>query len=141
MSTDQDVMKVQLHESWPEPPMYYSWPQITKGGIGIRKDDALVVVAHGNNNSIGNAHDNTVDINPATFLDLIKRNMEKNRFPSFVYIWACSKNIAEFAAHLANLAKEQGGWENTKFFGTRDPVSGNVPPPDDMVWTQINVIK
>lgn len=144
MSTNSEVNEAGITATWHAagypPPIYYSWSQVSKGGIGITQDDTIVVVAHGDNEAIGNS-DNSLTISPVQFLQLIRKNMEKNRIPKHVYIWACAKDLPLFAANVANAAESQGGWKGMTIYGTRYAVSGDVQHPGHGVWTPIYVTR
>jgi hypothetical protein len=137
MSTDADIVNTQLDPGWPPVTARYSWAQVNPMNLNIGGGQTLVVIAHGNGSEIGNAAPGTIDINATTFLALIQGNMQAGLYPSEIYISTCGPGIAQFAADVRIQAQNNLIWANTRIYGHSDPVSGPVPPPNDMRWIQI----
>ena len=133
MSTDSDITGVRLGKAWPEHTSH-QWEKVGPGGLKIEDKATIIVVAHGNNKEIGNAAAGTIDINADCFLALIHFNMAEQAEPAKIYISACAKDIAGFAAGVALAAKNNKIWKKTEIMGHWDPVSGPVPGPNDSSW-------
>ena len=71
MSTDANIINVQLSAGWAPPAARYAWAHVQIGGLNIPGGSTIIVIAHGNNNEIGNEHPGTIDINAQGFLALI----------------------------------------------------------------------
>jgi hypothetical protein len=138
MSTDQDIINETLDPDWDEATTY-QWEQIQPGNLDIPDRATVIVVAHGNNDAIGNAGAGVVDINAAVFLALVQSNMAAGAAPARVFISACAENIAGFAGQVALLARENNIWHQTEIFGHTDPVAGQVPAyrPRSHTWAVI----
>ena len=135
MSTDNDIKNTKLDQAWNPIQKRYSWAQVKASNLNLNGGQTIVVIAHGNGNEIGNARPGTIDINAQTFLVLIQSNVRAA--PAAIYISTCGPGIAEFAAAVTIAAKQNQIWSKTKIFGHSDPVSGPVPPPNDIRWVQI----
>jgi hypothetical protein len=137
MSTDADIVAVQLGPNWPGPGTRCSYAQLEGGGLNIPNGATIVVIAHGNNTEIGNATPGTIDINETMFLYLIQNNMAAGAVPGNIYISACSKDIAQFAAAVAIAAAKNNIWPNTRIFGHGSAVVGPIASPGTLGWFQI----
>ncbi|SCC51321.1 hypothetical protein GA0061070_10323 [Kosakonia oryziphila] len=137
MSTDADIVNTQLNAAWNPVTNRYTWAQVNPMNLNIINGATIVVIAHGNGTEIGNAAPGVVDINAETFLALVQGNMANNAVPARIYISSCGPGIAEFAANVRIAAQNNQIWHNTRIFGHSDPVSGPVPPANDIRWTQI----
>ena len=139
MSTDDDIVHATLNDSWQPIDRDYQWDDICRGGINIPAGQTIVVIAHGNNNEIGNRDHGQIDINAEIFLALIHFNMAAGASPARIFIHACAKDIAGFTAHVSLLAEQNGIWRNTRIFGHTDPAPPNVPPYSEKSrdWTEI----
>jgi IPT/TIG domain len=137
MSTDADIVNVQLGDRWPAPTAWYNWNQIELGGLNIPNGATIVVIAHGNRTEIGNAYPGTIDINAAAFLAIIRSNMAAGAVPSEIYISACQGGIAEFAAAVALICQGGNTWQQTTIYGHSDAVIGPVPNPNTLAWYAI----
>lgn len=137
MSTDKDIVDTTLNSKWEPIDQRYSWQQVKSMELNVSDRATIVVLAHGNGSEIGNANPGEIDIDASTFLALIQSNMDAHTTPSSVYISTCGPGIAEFAANVRLTAEQNDVWKNTRIFGHNDPVSGPVPPPNDMSWTEI----
>jgi len=149
MSTDSDIINATLDQAWNPVNGDYQWQAIQAAGhggqptLGVPNNEAIVVIAHGNNTEIGNSQPGAVDIPAEAFLVLIQSHiMAANARPATIFISACAKNIAGFAAAVALVAEENRIWRCTLIYGHTDAVSGNVPPPPlsgSLDWTVIYV--
>jgi hypothetical protein len=138
MSTDADIVNTPLAVGWPPPTTdRYTWAQVNPMNLGLAGGAEIVVIAHGNGTEIGNADPGTIDINATVFLALIQGNMQAGTYPAAIYISTCGPGIAQFAANVRLQAEQNEIWANTRIFGHNDAVSGSVPPPGDISWTQI----
>lgn len=139
MSTDREVVDATVDRSWHPIAGNYQWDAIEPGGINIPGGATIIVIAHGNNEEIGNHHPGTVDIDAAAFLALIYFNMAAGASPARIFIHACAKDIAGFTAHVSLLAEQNDIWSNTRIFGHTDPAPPNVPPYSEKSrdWTEI----
>ena len=139
MSTDQDILDTTLNADWYPVQARYSWNRVINNGgdlnLNIPGASTIVVVAHGNDNEIGNAQAGQVDINADIFLAVVAGNVAAA--PTAVYISSCGNEIAAFAAQVAISAANNAIWQNTVIYGHRDPVEGPVPPPNDIGWVAI----
>lgn len=136
MSTDQDIIGTPIAAEWGHLSRY-QWGTIYAGGIGLPDHCTIIVIAHGNDVSIGNEGD-SITIQAHSFIDLIQRNMmSPEAKPDHIYISACSPNgHAQFAANVI-IAAEDTIWPNTVIYGHRDYVDGAVPGPSSGMWTPI----
>lgn len=139
MSTDADITSTTLDPSWNPIAGNHQWAAIQHGGLNIPGGATIIVIAHGNNKEIGNRNPGAVDINAETFLALIHSNMAGGAAPARIFISACAKDIAGFAAGVRLAAENNRIWANTEIYGHTDPVSGAVPryTPQSLDWTQI----
>jgi hypothetical protein len=137
MSTDPDIVNVQLSGGWPAPNGFYQWLQLRPGGLNIPNGATIVVIAHGNSTEIGNATPGAIDINAASFLALVYSNMAAGAAPSEIYISACQGGIAEFGASVAIVAKQNKIWQQTTIYAHSDAVVGPVPSPGTLAWYTI----
>ena len=135
MSNDADIIATQLAPQWPAPAARYTWGQVSVGGLAIPAGSDIIVIAHGNNDEIGNAAAGVIDIDAAAFLALVFFNM--GGAPANIYISACGQQFAGFAANVALLAGQNNIWAHTIIHGHYDPVVGTVPPPTALSWVAI----
>ncbi|MFT3980558.1 MAG: hypothetical protein QM687_08825 [Ferruginibacter sp.] len=137
MSTDQDIIDTQLSPQWGPAQARYSWNQVSAMDLGISTGHTIVVIAHGNNQLIGNSQGQP-NIDAATFLALIQGNMQNGAVPAAIFISACGETIAGFAAGVRIAAEQNQVWANTRIFGHCNPVAGPVPPPNTLLnWVEI----
>jgi hypothetical protein len=122
MSTDLDICNTTLDQAWGPIPSNnrHKWAQVQEMNLNIVGNATIVVVAHGNDTQIGNAHSGTVDINAETFLALVHGNV--NPAPAAIYISTCGSGIAQFAANVRIAARDNRIWNNTRILGHSDPV-------------------
>ncbi|MDC6364887.1 MULTISPECIES: hypothetical protein [Flavobacteriaceae] len=137
MSTDEDILSVKLNPSWGNPDGIFYWNDIKALRLSLEDNSTIVVVAHGNNDEIGNSKPGVIDIDAPHFLYLIQNNMDKLAIPGEIFISACGEGIAQFSAAVRLTAETNKIWENTKIFGHHDAVVGPVPPRGDNSWTEI----
>lgn len=136
MSTDADIINTTVNVAWNPITQRYTWHQVSATNLGIPAPATIIVIAHGNNNEIGNAGLG-VDIDAEYFLVLVQQNMAPGPSPDAVYISTCGRGIAEFSAAVRIAAENNQIWQNTRIYGHCDPVSGPVPPPSDIRWVEI----
>ena len=84
------------------------------------------MIAHGHDREIGNEQIGTIDITPATFIQLVQANMNAGQAPAAIYISMCEEEVAEFAAAVASLLPP-GDRQNTEIYGHSKPMDGSVP--------------
>ncbi len=139
MSTNQDIVTTQLVKAWDPIAGRYSWAQVidTAPSLDLPSGATIVVIAHGDNDEIGNQPPGTIDINASVFLALITSNMAQGAMPGSIYISACAKSIAGFAASVRLGAQANKIWKNTKIYGHTTSIVGDVPSPNSVVWTEI----
>jgi hypothetical protein len=135
MSTDNDIINTQTNSAWNPISARYNWGQVSGMNLNIAGGQTIIVIAHGNDTEIGNANAGTIDIDAHTFLALISSNVQAA--PASIYISTCGLGIAQFAAAVRIAAENNNIWANTDIFGHSDSLSGPVPPPNDIRWTQI----
>lgn len=138
MATDDDILETKLSRGWGIPDREYNWNEIQTGNLRMPKDSKIVVIAHGNNDEIGNKDPGTVDITGELFLYYIVINMENGSFPSNIYLSTCGEKIPGFAKRVYDLANDNTIWKNTRIFGHKEEVSGDVPPENDPRWIEID---
>jgi hypothetical protein len=137
MSTDQDIINTKLSKRWETSNGDYDWDQIKGGNLQIPQGSTIIVIAHGNNDEIGNKRPGEVDIDGPNFVYLISNNMRNGSSPSNIYISTCGEQIAGFAAQVRLLAEENNIWKNTRIFGHSNSVSGYVPFSTEISWYEI----
>ena len=137
-SDDQDIIGTQVHPDFNPIGARYNLNQVqTLSGV-IDNGDVIVVIAHGNNQEIGNA-DEGVEFTADDFINLIDDLMKQGAVPSRIYISACAHDIAAFTAAVRIEAENRGIWNTVRIFGHSDPVAGQVPSPNTRgnVWVEI----
>ncbi|MBO0331458.1 hypothetical protein [[Muricauda] lutisoli] len=137
MSSDQDILSVKLNPKWGKPDGIYYWNDIKSQTLELKEGSTIIVVAHGNNEEIGNGEPGSIDIDAPYFLLLINENMEDNEAPGEIFISTCGEGIAQFSADVCLTAKRNQIWDDTRIFGHSDPAIGPVPPRNDSAWTEI----
>lgn len=136
MSTDHDILTTQLDSGW-NVIHRNSWRQIQQGNCNIPAGSNIVVIAHGNDEEIGNAEPGEVDINADYFLSLIEVNIQGP--PQNIFISVCQPGgMAQFAARVVNAINANSDWMQVTVFGHEIEIDGKVPNPDDeSLWTPI----
>lgn len=137
MSTDADIRATTLASGWPAVTTRFPWASVQTGGWNLPQGSTIIVVAHGNNDEIGNATPGTVDVTPAAFLALVHSGMANGAMPEAVYVSACSHHIAGFAAQVRLLAQDNAVWHRTRIFGHSEAIAGPVPSPTALGWYEI----
>ncbi|KQN54691.1 hypothetical protein ASE98_17190 [Pseudomonas sp. Leaf48] len=138
MSTDADIVNTTLNPAWPAVTARHDWAAVRNMNLNIEGGAVIVVLAHGNNNVIGDAGP-AISLNAETFLASVQGNIQAGQAPGAVYISTCGKDIAGFAAGVRICAENNKVWANTAIFGHHSPVAGPVPPPTptNLSWVQI----
>lgn len=140
ISTYRDILDTQVNPGFPLPFQRFHGGKITPGDLNIPQGAVIIVIAHGNDDEIGNANDNIVALNAETFIATITANMANNAQPARIYISACGqRGLATFAAKIALIAQNEQIWLGTEIYGHIDSIHGNVPGPNDNRWTAIYV--
>jgi hypothetical protein len=138
MSTDYDILYTEISAEWGPITAEYNWSEIQRGNLQIPEGATIIVIAHGNNNEIGNKYSGTVDINGELFLYYIVINMKNGLPPAKIFISTCGEKIPGFADKVSQLARVNAIWKNTDIFGHKSEVSGPVPFSKDHRWIKID---
>lgn len=133
LSNDLDIRGTEMHESWGAPTQNFTAQQCGSFSEVIPHDATLVIIAHGDPREIGDADPTGLTYSPQACMAIIQRLMRRGAQPAHVYVSACSRNHATFAAALSNAADELE-W-TTAFYGHETPVSGKVPAAGSREWT------
>lgn len=138
MSTDEDIVGTKLHTDWGSVSKTFSWEEISERRHNVSEGEVIVVVAHGNNEQIGNAEGDP-GINAACFVQLVQANMAPDAKPSAIYISTCGKDIAGYAASVRLYAEENELLGGTRLLGHDSSVAGEVPSPHlkGSTWVEI----
>jgi hypothetical protein len=144
MATDTDIVQTTLNAGWNPISGRYNWASVNGKTCNLPAGCTVVVIAHGNQKEIGNSNSGTIDINAASFLNLILSNCAngKTGLPARIFLSACAPNgLAQFTADVVIEAEKQGIWGKVEFFGHTASVVGPVPPysSKSLDWTQIYV--
>lgn len=129
MSTDTDIVGTPLHPDWGDDITRFNWEEVNGGGNHVSNDEVIVVIAHGNNQQIGNSRGDP-SIDAAWFMRLVQANLSPGATPSAIYISTCGKDIAGYTAGVRIYAEEHQLLGETRLFGHESTVAGVVPPPD-----------
>jgi hypothetical protein len=138
MSTDADIVGTALHPDWGADIRRFNWQEVSNGGHHVSDGEVIVVIAHGNNQQIGNTSDDP-SIGPARFVALVQANLSPDATPSAIYISTCGQNIASYTAGVRISAEKSQLLGGTRLLGHDSPVAGVVPPPDleGSTWVEI----
>ena len=144
MATDTDIVQTTLNAGWNPISGRYNWASVNGKTCNLPAGCTVVVIAHGNQKEIGNSNSGTIDINAASFLNLIISNCAngKTGLPARIFLSTCAPNgLAQFTADVVIEAEKQGIWGKVEFFGHTASVVGPVPPysSKSLDWTQIYV--
>ncbi|PCE34213.1 hypothetical protein [Burkholderia ubonensis] len=137
MSTDADIRQTQLHVAWGNAVTRYAWAQVSHGGLNIPGGATIIVIAHGNNTEIGNANAGAVDVDESVFLATVHACMAGGAAPGRVYLSTCGAGLAVFTARVRIAATQNRVWHGVQLFGHHEAVTGPVPPPTTLAWSQI----
>ena len=164
ISTDQDIIDTGMNNAWAaqNPPTNgnintYNWGAINSlvqqqqqqqqpQSIQIANNQAIVVVAHGNADSIGNANNNIVNVSPTNFIAIINYHMANNAKPHSIYLAVClptsgaTNGLAAYAANVSFQAQNTwfAGNNKTRLFSQNWPAQGDIPSPNQQGnWLEI----
>lgn len=131
MSTDKDILSMRLDSNWS---IFgdYDWSHIKEFNLDIPAYSNIVIIAHGNNDKIGNAVPGILDISADFFLSVIKHNVQGA--PKNIFISACKTDIAWFAINLIKIIRNKNYWQGINIYGCENKINGKVPEPNNRIW-------